>query len=52
MSQGVYPLRGVKQVRAVKTSYFRAECVNSTRQMALTAAAFYNNIAFAFFVFR
>jgi len=31
--------RGVKQVRGGKTSYFRAKCVNITRQMALMAAA-------------
>jgi len=51
MSQGVHPLWGVKQVRGGKTSYFRAKIVNVTRQMPLTAAAFYNNIA-SFFVFR
>jgi len=51
ISQGVHPLWGVKQVRDGKTSYFRAKCVNITRQMTLTAAAFYDNIA-SFFVFR
>jgi len=35
----MYRLWGVKQVRDGKTSYFRAKCVNITRQMAMTAAA-------------
>jgi len=39
ISQGVHPLWGVKQVRGGETRYFRAKCVNITRQMALTAAA-------------
>jgi len=39
ISQGIHPLWGVKQVRGGKTRYFRAKCVNITRQMALTAAA-------------
>jgi len=36
---GCSPAMGVKQVRGGKTRYFRAKCVNITRQMALTAAA-------------
>jgi len=39
ISQGVHLLWGVKQVRGGKTRYFRAKCVDITRQMALTAAA-------------
>jgi len=44
ISQGVHPLWGVKQVRGGKTSYFRAKCVNITRQMALTAAAYFKQV--------
>jgi len=39
ISNGVLPLGGIKQGRGGETSYFRAKCVNITRQMVLTAAA-------------
>jgi len=39
ISQGILLLYGVKQVRGGETRYFRAKCVNITRQMAVTAAA-------------
>ena len=39
ISQGVYPLWGVKEVWGGETRYFHAKSVNITRQISLMAAA-------------